>query len=70
MHIEHEQYKPRLHDPAFIPPVVVAVVVTELVDAEVALVVTAVVGVGGTVDSVVTGQVNCSPALKLVHSVQ
>ena len=47
---------------------VVAVVVAGLVDTEVALVVTAVVGV--TVDSVVTGQLNCSPTLKLVHSVQ
>ena len=45
---------------------VVAVVVAELVDTEVALVVTDVV----IVDSVVTGQLNCSPALKLVHSVQ
>ena len=55
-------------DPPFIPPVVVAVAVAGLVDTEVALVVTAVAGV--TVDSVVTGQLNCSPTLKLVHSVQ
>ena len=47
---------------------VVAIVVAGLVDTEVALVVTTVAGV--TVDSVVTGQLNCSPTLKLVHSVQ